>query len=117
MRTINADEIAVLTAATDRAAVVPISADMRASIPSLVVVGRCSCGCASVDFERDEGVKVAPIASGIGETPRGGQVGVIVWGTESRITGLEIYDLGAEADDLVLPVPASVAPWPAPNKQ
>ena len=117
MRNINADEIAVLTAATKRAAVVSVTADMRASIPNLVVVWACSCGCASVNFEVEEGMKVTPVAWGVGHTPRGGQVGVIVWGMESRLTGLEIYDLGAEDDDLVLPVPALVIPWKAATQR
>jgi hypothetical protein len=51
------------------------------------------------------------IANATGQTPRGGQVGIIVWGRSDAITVLEIYDLGAGDGDLVLPVPTSVIPW------
>lgn len=69
-------------------------------------------GCASVDFdgptsEERSGV----IADATGQTPRGGQVGIIVWGRSDAITALEIYDLGAGDHDLLLPVPTSVIPW------
>ena len=70
------------------------------------------CGCASVDFDSPVSEERSkPIADGTGTTPRGGQVGVIVWGRSDAITGLEIYDLGAGDDDLVLPDPTSVVPW------
>lgn len=51
------------------------------------------------------------MADATGQTPRGGQVGIIVWGRSDAITALEIYDLGAGDDDVVLPVPTSVIPW------
>ena len=35
----------------------------------------------------------------------------MVFGTAKSITGLEIYDLGAGEDDLVLPMPESIIPW------
>jgi hypothetical protein len=38
-------------------------------------------------------------------------VGVIVWGTADRVTGLEVYDLGAGPHDLTLPVPDSIEPF------
>ena len=84
----------------------------RGAIGLLEVIGRCECGCASVNFAAppsDE--RSTLIADGTGVTPRGGQVGVIVWGRSDAITGLEIYDRGAGDDDLVLPVPTSVVPW------
>jgi hypothetical protein len=78
------------------------------AISSLQVVARCECGCASVDFDAPASDQHSTVvADGIGHTPRGGQVGVIVWGRPDAITGLEIYDWGA-GDDLALPVPASV---------
>ncbi|MGH7535357.1 MAG: hypothetical protein ACREMG_07215, partial [Gemmatimonadales bacterium] len=56
-----------------------------------------------------------PIADGIGTTPAGGKVGVIVWGTAEAVTGLEVYDLGAGAADLRLPDPSSIAPFGVVN--
>jgi hypothetical protein len=46
-------------------------------------------------------------------------VGVLVWGTDASVTGLEVYDLGAGTDsagrfvgELVkLPVPKSIRAW------
>ena len=72
-------------------------------------MARCECGCASVDFDAPASDQHSTVvADGIGQTPRGGQVGVIVWGRRYAITGLEVYDWGAGDDDLALPVPASV---------
>jgi len=53
------------------------------------------------------------VADGIGTTSAGGQVGVIVWGRGKAITGLEIYDLGAGENDLKLPIPSSIKPFPS----
>jgi hypothetical protein len=81
------------------------------AIPDLEVVARCECGCASVDFERSTSQERSGIfAEATGRTPRGGQVGVIVWGRSDTITALEIYDLGAGDNDLVLRVLTSVIP-------
>jgi hypothetical protein len=85
---------------------------VSAGVPDLKVVARCECGCASVDFDAptsDE--RSGIVADATGRTPKGGQVGIIVWGRSDAITALEIYDLGAGDDDLVLPVPTSVIPW------
>lgn len=43
-------ELEVMQAALDRAAVLYLDDAARASIPTLTVVGRCECGCASIDF-------------------------------------------------------------------
>ncbi len=108
-RAVTRMEIDVIRAALE---VGPISKTARRlSIESLCVVGQCDCGCDSVDFEQplpEAGSK--PIADAVGATPSGGDVGVIVWGTNAIITGLEIYDLGAGAADLRLPDPRSIRP-------
>ena len=110
-RAIRQEEVEVIRATLERASVRPVTALATASIPNLSVVGRCECGCASVDFERTPALRSTPVADGIGETPRGGQVGIIVWGRPDAITGLEIYDLGAGDGDLVLPRVQSIVPW------
>jgi hypothetical protein len=82
----------------------------------LRVVGKCDCGCDSVDFVEQGKIKHAkPIADGIGSTSRGGKVGVIIWGTPEVITGLEIYDLGAGDVDIKLPTPESIMPFENSN--
>jgi hypothetical protein len=111
-RGIYQSEAEIIQAALKRASVGALDETAWAAIPSLEVVARCECGCASVDFDAPTSEQRSGIiADATGQTPRGGQVGVIVWGRSDAITGLEIYDLGAGDDDLVLPVPTSVIPW------
>jgi hypothetical protein len=111
-RGIREDEVAVIRAALERALVRAVDEAASAGVAKLEVVGRCECGCASVDFDSPTGDQRSTlIADGTGTTPSGGQVGVIVWGRPDVITGLEIYDLGAGDNDLVLPAPTSVIPW------
>ena len=62
------------------------------TVASLQVTSRCDCGCDSVNFE---GWSIDPpaviLADGVGFAPDGSEVGVIVFGTEGAITGLEVY--------------------------
>ena len=105
-------EVEVIRATLQQAPVRSVPDEVVTSVPTLAVVARCECGCASVDFdERQSEHRSKPVGDGVGETPRGGRVGVIVWGRQDAITGLEICDLGAGNDDLVLPVPESIVPW------
>lgn len=108
-RKITEMEVAVIRAALERATVEPLE-DETATIENLMIVARCDCGCPTVYFQGPQ-LDSRPIADGIGVTPSGGDVGVIVWGRQGRITGLEIYDCGAGENDQVLPVPESIKPW------
>jgi hypothetical protein len=111
-RRIHQSEAEIIRTALDRASVASVDQTVRAAIPNLEVVARCECGCASVDFDAATSEERSGIvADATGQTPRGGQVGIIVWGRSNAITALEIYDLGAGDDDLVLPLPTSVIPW------
>ena len=112
-RRINADEVAVLRAVLSIAATGPESRTLADLVDDLQVVSACTCGCDSIDFARADEQKSTPVAQAIGQTARGGTVGVIVWGTSRHITGLEVYDLGAGRDDLRLPIPSSIRPWAA----
>jgi hypothetical protein len=109
-RPIREEESRMIEAALRRAPKEVVDGSALAAIPRLVVVDGCKCGCASVDFD-GVAARSRPLADGIGETPRGGQVGVIVWGSPNAITGLEVYDLGAGDGDLVLPKPETIVPW------
>jgi hypothetical protein len=110
-RAIKPEEIAVIESALERAPVSPPVLTIRPGLASLRVVGVCGCGCDSIDFTRDDPSHIStPVADGLGTTPAGGQVGIIVWGISGAITGLEIYDMGAGDDDLRLPLPASIRP-------
>jgi hypothetical protein len=111
-RGINQIEAEIIRAALERASLGPLDETVRVAIPNLTVVALCECGCASVDFDAPTSEqRSGTIARATGQTPRGGQVGIIVWGRSDAITALEIYDLGAGDDNLVLPVPTFVIPW------
>ena len=111
-RPITGDEAAVIRAALERAPVSPEFSALAHVLDDLRAVDRCACGCDSVDFVRHDPAHPAkPIADGIGTTPAGGMVGVIVWGKGDAVTGLEIYDLGAGEGDLRLPAPRSIRPF------
>jgi hypothetical protein len=111
-RPITAAEVAVIRAALERAATVPGYLALAEGLSALCVIDQCPCGCDSVDFaEHDPENPAEPIADAIGETPAGGMVGVIVWGLPARVTGLEIYDLGAGKDAVRLPTPDSIQPF------
>jgi hypothetical protein len=78
-------------------------------VDQLIVVSHCDCGCDSVDFVGSSERSVSrQIANAIGTTRLGGKVGIIIWGNPERITGLEVYDLGAGDGDIKLPLPDSV---------
>ena len=116
-RSIKQMEDDVIRATLDRAKVRNIDPDAVASLTSLNVISRCECGCASVDFEEHRSThRSKPIGDGIGKTERGGQVGIIVWGYQDAITGIEINELGTGDEDLTLPVPTSIMPWEKSRK-
>jgi hypothetical protein len=106
-------EIAVVEAAL---AVAPIShraSFLRRGAHSLRVRASCDCGCASVDFEMTPvRGSCRLVADGVGRTPSGGRVGILIWALDDRVSGLEVYDLGAGQDDRKLPVPSSIQPSP-----
>jgi hypothetical protein len=111
-RAVTPDEIAVLRTALERAPASPSLSSLGDDLAGLRVIERCPCGCDSVDFaEPDFDRPAKPIADAIGTTRTGGMVGVIVWGTEEAVTGLEVYDLGTEDGDVRLPVPSSIRPF------
>src|SRR5712692_528441 len=74
----------------------PSATEYLSQIPSLTVVGRCSCGCPTIDLAlagkhgRGESTIVADF---IGDTPEGALVGVIVHVREGLLSELEVYDM------------------------
>lgn len=71
------------------------------NLASLTVVSRCGCGCASVDFKLLGAGEIAEVvADAIGETSSGEEVGVLVFGVNGRITGLEIVGYSDSPADL-----------------
>ena len=82
-------------------------------IHRLRVVGRCTCGCASVDFTRDgQSNACRPIADAIAQLASGLKCGVILWGRDDEVTGREIYEMdpGTTND---LPSLEMLRPWHA----
>ena len=58
----------------------PVSAESTASADSasqLRVIGKCDCGCDTVEFASHESQSPSqPMADGVGQTAKGGSVGV-----------------------------------------
>ena len=68
----------------------------------LRVVGGCGCGCASIDFDEDyshEGI----ITDGLAVYPDGMQAGVILWGRDGVLVGIEIYSMDPVEDRFPAP--------------
>jgi hypothetical protein len=109
IRAINEQEVAVIRTTMARASVADVQEDVLATLNTLKIVDRCSCGCASVDFvPGGQAPPYRPIADALGTTNAGGTVGIIIWGSENAVTGLEIYDAGAGEHDLRLPSPETI---------
>jgi|SRR5262245_52332616 len=106
-RPISDAEIAVIRAALDRAPSDRPIGELRVPLEALRVVATCPCGCDSVEFRLDDAGS-HPVADGFGTRPFGGLVGLLVWGTETEVTGLEVYDLSFDEKGIRLPVAESV---------
>ena len=65
-------------------------------IPNVNVIGKCTCGCPTIDLalgDREQR-KTAPsiiLADFLGTSPEGVEVGVIVHAREGEISELEVY--------------------------
>jgi hypothetical protein len=111
-RPVTPEEVAVIRAALAQVPSRTPAGPLRKALEDLEVVGRCDCGCDSVDFVPSvSDLHSRPIADGMGTTASGGTVGVIVWGTDDAVTSLEIYDLGAGEAGPRLPVPETIRSW------
>jgi len=111
-RPLSPHEVTVIRAAIARAPAGDVAPGLLEALEDLRVVRRCDCGCDSVDFVAHDPARPSrPLADGFGETPAGGAVGIIIWGTNDAVTGIEVYDLGAGSEDIKLPVDTSIRPW------
>lgn len=80
-------------------------------VSGLRVVGRCSCGCPSIDFMvGGQGMGASPIANAIGRTADGVDVGVILWERDGAVSGLEFYDVTQPVRSLPMEESLSVQP-------
>ena len=102
-RPISSHEAEVVTWMLLHASVVGSLAGLVETVKTLRVVGRCSCGCPSVDFVvNGQTVPSQPIADATAQTANGAEVGVILWGRTDAITGLELYEMAAPVTSLPL---------------
>ncbi len=95
----------MLGRALERGAIDAVSQAMLTEVPSLEVVGICTCGCRSIYFAR-ESRKDKRLADTWGHTADGKQMDVMVWGSEGRITCLDLVDYLSTGE---LPTPESIA--------
>jgi hypothetical protein len=110
-RPITPAELAVIKAALARAPSARPIQELRHPLETLQVFSICPCCCCdSVHFQPEQGPGSWPVAEAVGTRPFGGLVGVLVWGTDDQITGLEVYDLSFDEKGIRLPTPESVHP-------
>jgi hypothetical protein len=95
-RPISADEAAVLHRALEVCPVRPVSEALHSSVSTLRVVKRCDCGCDTVNFEGIRSEPPSIIADGIGETPDGKEIGLIVFGNSDQLLSLEVFSYDDE---------------------
>lgn len=71
-------------------------------LAALHVVGRCRCGCASVDFIHLHPVSppAGILVDAYGRTPEGDAVGVLLWENQGHLSALEIYSMWTESAGL-----------------
>lgn len=85
--------------------------DLEPSLIDLRVVGRCSCGCPSIDFVAGgQASGASPVANAHGTTADGVQVGMILWERDAAVSALEFYELGESIHSL--PLVESLIAWP-----
>ena len=75
-------------------------------IDELRVVGRCGCGCASVDFENNgQAGDNHPIADATAESPNGRRCGLTLWGRDDAVRrACNKTAHGSDVDRMVVPV-------------
>ncbi|MEU6356123.1 hypothetical protein ABZ896_43585 [Streptomyces sp. NPDC047072] len=87
----------------------PVSSALRAQIAHARVVGRCGCGCASVDLEVDRAAVAAapehgnPVADGWYVVPE--DAGALVFAERGYLSLLEVYSASGEP----------ISAWPDPR--
>jgi hypothetical protein len=90
-RRITDEERDLLIAALERASVATFSAgNLRETIPELMVIGRCECGCASITFSPPDEDISDMVADRLATDPTGESVGIILWARRGRFSELEI---------------------------
>jgi hypothetical protein len=102
-RPASSDEEAIARWLLENASEAGDLSDLEPSLMGLRVVGRCSCGCPSVDFAvGGQAFGAARVANAYGTTEDGVTVGVILWELDGAVSALEFYDVEAPVRALPL---------------
>jgi hypothetical protein len=90
---------------------IPEARAFTQQLTGLHVIGRCSCGCPTVDFAMGDSQQATTgpaqiLADFFGITHEGIEVGVILHARQGRISELEVYSLGTtDTTDLTFGLP------------
>ena len=91
VRPITAAELAVLRRTVEVGSINEAEIPSLDGAESLQVIGRCACGCASIDFQHlRPGQLPSVVADASAETGTGEHLNVLVFATEGRSVGLVI---------------------------
>jgi hypothetical protein len=93
----------------------PEAIEYLSQIPSVKVIGQCSCGCPTIDLavgdkQATRGSSSTIIAEFCGTTPEGAFVGVMVHVREGILSELDVYSL-SDFKNFSLPRPESLEPF------
>jgi hypothetical protein len=92
-RPLSADEVAVVHWLLENACTGGGTAGDGEVASHLRVVGRCACGCGTIDFmEQGRGAGAVIIADAMVRWPDGARAGVILWSRDGELSSLEVYD-------------------------
>lgn len=85
-------------------------------IPNLRVVGRCSCGCPTIELAlsrrpHPREIVAQLVAEADGNSPEGIPVGVLVFAKDGVLSELEVYSRSGEGP-FSLPSPDALSPAP-----
>jgi hypothetical protein len=94
----------------------PGASDHLGELRQARVVGRCGCGCASVDFaingvEAPTGVGLEILSDYQWCDSSGREAGIFVFARGGQLAGLEVYTLHPDAATDHLPSPAQLEPF------
>lgn len=110
VRPITDAEASVVERALAVAAVDELASTLAVTVRSLQVVGRCSCGCASIDFRIPTRGQIARIvADAVAEASDGEPLSFIIWALDNELSGLEV--LSYSGNPAPLPVLASISSY------
>ena len=93
----------------------PEAENFAPQLAEVRVVGRCHCGCPTIDLDiagtKEHSVGASQILAGyVGETREGFQVVVLLHAREGKLSELEVYSLSEHEGTFSLPVIESLKP-------